>query len=97
MGGAVQEAIRSQIEDNAKLLASMSGDAFTKQYNDVVASILNSTKAATKATDAEIAGFKGIVESYLTSQINKAKEMNEAINQVDNSLSAYFPQRMPRQ
>lgn len=91
MGGAVQEAIRSQIEDNAKLLASMSGDAFTKQYNDVVASILNSTKAATKATDAEIAGFKGIVESYLTSQINKAKEMNEAINQVYNSLSAYFP------
>ncbi len=90
MGGAVQEAIRSQIEDNAKLLASMSGDAYTKQYNDVVASILNSTKAATKATDAEIAGFKGIVESYLTSQINKAKEMNEAINQVDNSLSAYF-------
>lgn len=90
MGGAVQEAIRSQIEDNAKLLASMYGDAFTKQYNDVVASILNSTKAATKATDAEIAGFKGIVESYLTSQINKAKEMNEAINQVDNSLSAYF-------
>lgn len=90
MEGAVQEAIRSQIEDNAKLLASMSGDAFTKQYNDVVASILNSTKAATKATDAEIAGFKGIVESYLTSQINKAKEMNEAINQVDNSLSAYF-------
>lgn len=90
MGGAVQEAIRSQIEDNAKLLASMSGDAFTKQYNEVVASILNSTKAATKATDAEIDGFKGIVESYLTSQINKAKEMNEAINQVDNSLSAYF-------
>lgn len=90
MGGAIQEAIRSQIEDNAKLLASMSGDAFTKQYNDVVASILNSTKAATKATDAEIAGFKGIVESYLTSQINKAKEMNEAINQFDNSLSAYF-------
>lgn len=90
MGSAVQEAIRSQIEDNAKLLASMSGDAFTKQYNEVVSSILNSTKAATKATDAEIAGFKGIVESYLTSQINKAKEMNEAINQVNNSLSAYF-------
>lgn len=91
MGGVVQEAIRSQIEDNAKLLASMSGDAFTKQYNDVVASILNSTKAATKATDAEIAGFKGIVESYLTSQINKAKEMNEAINQVDNSLAYFAP------
>lgn len=91
MEGAVQEAIRSQIEDNAKLLASMSGDAFTKQYNDVVASILNSTKAATKATDAEIAGFKGIVESYLTSQINKAKEMNEAINQVDNSLAYFAP------
>lgn len=90
MGGAVQEAIRSKIEDNAKLLASMSGDAFTKQYNDVVASILNSTKAATKATDAEIAGFKGIVESYLTSQINKAKEMNEAIINLVNSLSAYF-------
>lgn len=90
MGSAVQEAIRSQIEDNAKLLASMSGDAFTKEYDKVVASILNSTKAATKATDAEIAGFKGIVESYLTLQINKAKEMNEAINKVDSSLSAFF-------
>ena len=90
MGGAVQEAIRSQVEDNAKLLASMSGDAFTKEYDEVVASILKSTQEATKATDAEIAGFKGIVESYLTSQINKAKELNEAINQIGSRLSAYF-------
>ena len=90
MGADVQEAIRSQIEDNAKLLASMSGDAFTKQYDEVVASILNSTKAATKATDAEIAGFKGIVESYLTSQIEKVREMNEAVGQMNSRINAFY-------
>lgn len=90
MGADVQEAIRSQIEDNAKLLASMSGDAFTKQYDEVVASILNSTKAATKATDAEIAGFKGTVESYLTSQIEKVREMNEAVGQMNSRINAFY-------
>ena len=90
MGSDVQEAIRSQIEDNAKLLASMSGDAFTKEYDKVVASILNSTKAATKATDAEIAGFKGSVESYLTSQIEKVREMNVAVEKVNNRINAFY-------
>lgn len=90
MGDAVKEAIRSQVEDNAKALSSMSGEAFTNEYNKVVSSILNSTQAATKATDAEMAGFKKIVESYLTSQINKAKEMNAAISQVDSSLNAFY-------
>lgn len=90
MEADVQEAIRSQIEDNAKLLASMSGDAFTKQYDEVVASILNSTKAATKATDAEIAGFKGTVESYLTSQIEKVREMNEAVGQMNSRINAFY-------
>lgn len=90
MGADVQEAIRSQVEDNAKLLASMSGDAFTNEYDKVVTSILNSTKAATKATDAEIAGFKGSVESYLTSQIEKVREMNEAVENVNNRINAFY-------
>lgn len=90
MGADVQEAIRSQVEDNAKLLASMSGDAFTNEYDKVVTSILNSTKAATKATDAEIAGFKGIVESYFTSQIEKVREMNVAVEKVNNRINAFY-------
>lgn len=90
MDDAVKEMIRSEIEDNAKLLASMSGDAYTDQYNKVVTSILKSTQAATKATDAEIAGFKSNVEKYFTSQIEKAREMDKAINQVNSSLNAYL-------
>lgn len=90
MDDVVKEMIRSEIEDNAKLLASMSGDAYTDQYNKVVTSILKSTQAATKATDAEIAGFKSNVEKYFTSQIEKAREMDKAINQVNSSLNAYL-------
>lgn len=90
MDDVVKEMIRSEIEDNAKLLASMSGDAYTDQYNKVVTSILKSTQAATKATDAEIAGFKSNVEKYFTSQIEKAREMDKAINQMNSSLNAYL-------
>lgn len=90
MGSAVQEAIRSQVEEAAKTLSTMSGDAFTQEYNRVISSILNSTQAATKATDAEIAGFKGTVESYLNSQIEKAKDMQTAIGRLIEQLSAFF-------
>ena len=90
MGSAVQEAIRSQVEEAAKTLSTMSGDAFTQEYNRVISSILNSTQAATKATDAEIAGFKGTVESYLNSQIEKAGDMQNAIGKLDEQLSAFF-------
>ena len=90
MGSAVQEAIRSQVEEAAKALSTMSGDAFTQEYNRVVSAILNSTQAATKATDAEIAGFKGNIETYLNDQIVKAKDMQTAIGRLNEQLSAYF-------
>lgn len=90
MGSAVQEAIRSQVEEAAKALSTMSGDAFTQEYNRVVSAILNSTQAATKATDAEIAGFKGNIETYLNDQIVKAKDMQTAIGRLIEQLSAYF-------
>lgn len=90
MGSAVQEAIRSQVEEAAMALSTMSGDAFTQEYNRVVSAILNSTQAATKATDAEIAGFKGNIETYLNDQIVKAKDMQTAIGRLNEQLSAYF-------
>ena len=90
MGSAVQEAIRSQVEEAAKALSTMSGDAFTQEYNRVISAILNSTQAATKATDAEIAGFKGNIETYLNDQIVKAKDMQTAIGRLNEQLSAYF-------
>lgn len=95
MGAQVQEAIRGQIEESAKLLSTMSGEAFTKEYDNVVSSILASTQAATKATDAEIAGFKGTVESYLNSQIEKTKDYNATVNTVTNSLNAFYAPKDP--
>jgi len=90
MSDAVKEAIRSQVEINAKSLAGMSGDAFTAEYDKVVSSILASTQAATKATDAEMASFKQTIEGYLDSQIDKTKEMNEAVKSVTDSLEKFF-------
>lgn len=85
----VQDAIRSIVEENAKIIAGSNGDT-TELYNKTVQDILAATKDATGATDAEIKGLKHHVENYLTDQINKAKEMDETINRVDGSLSKFF-------
>lgn len=85
----VQDAIRSIVEENAKIIAGTNGDT-TELFNKTVQQILAATKEATGATDAEIKGLKYHVETYLTDQINKAKEMDETINRVDTSLSKFF-------
>lgn len=85
----VQDAIRSIVEENAKIIAGTNGDT-TELFNKTVQQILAATKEATGATDAEIKGLKYHVETYLTDQINKAKEMDETIKRVDTSLSKFF-------
>lgn len=90
MGEQVKDAIRSVIEDNTKTLASLTGDAFTTKYSEVVKSIMNSTQAATKATNAEMAGVKPIIENYLNAQIERYRIMNSAIKEVDNSISSFY-------
>lgn len=85
----VQDAIRSIVEENAKIIAGTNGDT-TELFNKTVQDILAATKEATGATDAEIKGLKYHVETYLTDQINKAKEMDDTINRVDTSLSKFF-------
>ena len=85
----VQDAIRSIVEENAKIIAGTNGDT-TELFNKTVQDILTATKEATGATDAEIKGLKYHVETYLTDQIAKAKEMDDTINRVDSSLSKFF-------
>ena len=85
----VQDAIRSIVEENAKIIAGTNGDT-TELFNKTVQQILAATKEATGATDAEIKGLKYHVETYLTDQIAKAKEMDDTINRVDTSLSKFF-------
>lgn len=85
----VQDAIRSIVEENAKIIAGTNGDT-TELFNKTVQDILAATKEATGATDAEIKGLKYHVETYLTDQIAKAKEMDDTINRVDTSLSKFF-------
>lgn len=94
MAGEIQEAIRSMVEENARILAEANGDT-TDQYNKVVQDILNATQEATGATDAEIKGFKYNIESYLNDQIAKCKEMNDKVNEVDKSLSRFFAPKDP--
>lgn len=89
MKGYVQDAIRSIVEENAKIIADADGDT-TDQFNKTVELILQKTKEATGATDAEIKGLKYHVETYLTDQIAKAKEMNVAVEDANNTLSKFL-------
>lgn len=94
MAGEIQEAIRSMVEENAKILAEANGDT-TDQYNQVIEDILNATQQATGATDAEIKGFRHTVTTYLDDQIAKCKEMEDATKSVDQSLSRFFAPKDP--
>lgn len=90
----VQDAIRSMVEENAKIIAEADGDT-TEQYHKTIDEILNATKAATGATDAEINGFRHNVESYLNSQIDKARELDETVKATDERLSKFFAPKDP--
>lgn len=86
----VKEVIRSIVEDNAKALASLTGDDFTAKYNDVVKLIMTSTQKATKATNAEMEGAKPIIENYLNAQIKSYRIMNDELENIDNGLDAFI-------
>lgn len=90
MGENVRTAIKEQLELNARDLSSMSGDAFTQEYDKVVSNILNGTKAATKATSAEISSFKGVIETALNMQIEKARASANATRESNEQIETFF-------
>ena len=91
MTPAVREAIRGMVESGAVELAKMTGDDFNNRYTEVVSQVVNATKSATGASNAEMRSFQGQLEFYLKKQISDVQAYNEQINMLSDSLNNFTP------
>lgn len=90
MAPEVKEAIRSLVESGAKELAGLTGDAYTRKYDEVVAQIVAGTKTGTDATDAEMCSFDSQLRQYLNNEIRDVRAYQEAIRLVDERLHNFL-------
>lgn len=89
MAPEIREAVRSLVEAGAKELATLSGDDFTKKYNEIVNNVVAGTKSGTHATDKEMEAFSSQLREYLDNEVRDVRTFNDAINLVNQNLNNF--------
>lgn len=90
---AVWEAVESDALEAAKRLQGLTGEAYTKAYNEVLNGITRKVQASTKATYAEMKGFASSLDDYLTEVVGASQKAQTEIGKVDRELSSYFAEK----
>ena len=90
MAPEIREAVRSLVEAGAKELATLSGDDFTRKYNEIVNNVVAGTKAGTHATDKEMEAFASQLKIYLDNEVRDVRTFNSAINLVNQNLENFL-------
>ena len=90
MAPEIREAVRSLVEAGAKELATLSGDDFTKKYNEIVNNVVAGTKAGTHATDKEMEAFASQLKIYLDNEVRDVRTFNSAIDLVNQNLEDFL-------
>lgn len=90
MAPEIREAVRSLVEAGAKELATLSGDDFTKKYNEIVNNVVAGTKAGTHATDKEMEAFASQLKIYLDNEVRDVRTFNSAIDLVNQNLNNFL-------
>lgn len=90
MAPEIREAVRSMVEAGAKELATLSGDDFTRKYNEIVNNVVAGTKAGTHATDKEMEAFASQLKEYLNNEVRDVRTFNDAINLVNQNLDNFL-------
>lgn len=90
MAPEIKEAVRSLVEAGAKELATLSGDDFTRKYNEIVNNVVAGTKAGTHATDKEMEAFASQLKIYLDNEVRDVRTFNSAINLVNQNLEDFL-------
>lgn len=90
MAPEIREAVRSLVEAGAKELATLSGDDFTKKYNEIVNNVVAGTKAGTHATDKEMEAFASQLKIYLDNEVRDVRTFNSAIDLVNQNLDNFL-------
>ena len=90
MAPEIKEAVRSLVEAGAKELATLSGDDFTKKYNEIVNNVVAGTKSGTHATDKEMEAFTSQLKIYLDNEVRDVRTFNSAIDLVNQNLEKFL-------
>lgn len=90
MAPEIKEAVRSLVEAGAKELATLSGDDFTKKYNEIVNNVVAGTKSGTHATDKEMEAFAYQLKIYLDNEVRDVRTFNSAIDLVNQNLEKFL-------
>lgn len=90
MAPEIREAVRSLVEAGAKELATLSGDDFTKKYNEIVNNVVAGTKDGTHATDKEMEAFASQLKIYLDNEVRDVRTFNSAIDLVNQNLENFL-------
>lgn len=90
MAPEIKEAVRSLVEAGAKELATLSGDDFTKKYNEIVNNVVAGTKSGTHATDKEMEAFASQLKIYLDNEVRDVRTFNSAIDFVNQNLEKFL-------
>lgn len=90
MAPEVREAVRSLVESGARELSKLSGEEYTKRYNEIINQIVAGTKAGTNATDVEMRAFKSQLTEYLNNEIRDVNAFEAAIAKVDERLKNFL-------
>lgn len=90
---AVWDMVESDAMEAAKRLQGLTGDAYTKAFDQALGKISKSVQAATGSTDAEMKGFSSSLSDYLSEIVGASNKAQTAIDKVDQQLSAYFGEK----
>lgn len=87
---AVWEMVETDAMEAAKRLQSLTGDAYTAAFNQVLAKITERVQKATGATSDEMGTFEASLSTYLSEVTTSSKKATEEIGRLDKQLEAYL-------
>lgn len=90
---AVWEMVETDAMEAAKRLQSLTGDAYTAAFNQVLAKITERVQKATGATSDEMDTFEASLSTYLSEVTTSSKKATEEIGRLDKQLEAYLGEK----
>lgn len=90
---AVWEMVETDAMGAAKRLQSLTGDAYTAAFNQVLAKITERVQKATGATSDEMDTFEASLSTYLSEVTTSSKKATEEIGRLDKQLEAYLGEK----
>lgn len=90
---AVWEMVETDAMEAAKRLQSLTGDAYTAAFNQVLAKITERVQKATGATSDEMGTFEASLSTYLSEVTTSSKKATEEIGRLDKQLEDYLGEK----